>query len=217
MQTGLILLPGALTTAIMMPIVGKMLQRGFPAADHERGRIRRLLRLHADAFEIDAAIPDSSTSSGRSIWRGVGLGLLFVPLTTLALGNLRGADIAQGAGMTNMMRQLGGSFGVALIATYIQQRSWTHRQNLLRHVSIYDPALRERLDAITRGFVGRGSPLATAQRQAYGAIEGAVVRQTFLLTYMDAFRLVGIFFLICIPMLVLFKRVRRGGPVAPMH
>ena len=62
-----------------------------------------------------------------------------------------------------------------------------------------------------------GSTLAQAQQQAIGAIEGTVVRQTFLLTYMDAFRVVGIFFLACIPLLLLFKR-RRGGPVAvPLH
>jgi DHA2 family multidrug resistance protein len=211
MQTGLILLPGALTTAIMMPIVGKMLQRGFPA------QVMNAAGFVA-FFVFTLMLSKSTLNSGQFdffwplVWRGIGLGLLFVPLTTLALGNLRGADIAQGAGMTNMMRQLGGSFGVALIATYIQQRSWTHRQNLLRHVSIYDAALRERLEAVTRGFVGQGSSPLTAQRQAYGAIEGAVVRQTFLLTYMDAFRLVGIFFLICIPMLVLFKR-RRAAPI----
>jgi DHA2 family multidrug resistance protein len=138
--------------------------------------------------------------------------LLFVPLTTVALSGLRGKDIAQGAGLTNMMRQLGGSFGVALVATYIQHRSWTHRVNLLSHVSIYDPAVRERLSAITNGLMSRGSDLYEAQRQAYAALEGTVVRQSFLLTYMDAFRVVGVFFLCCIPLLLLFKR--RKGPVA---
>src|SRR5262249_30234186 len=135
----------------------------------------------------------STLASGRVnffwplIFRGVGLGLLFVPLTTMALSNLKGKDISQGTGLTNMMRQLGGSFGVALIATYIQKRSWVHRQTLLEHVSIYDPALRERWNAIVQGLMAKGSTLLEAQRQAAGAIEGMVTRQTFLLTYMDAF------------------------------
>ena len=74
------------------------------------------------------------------VLRGVGLGLLFVPLTTLALSGICAAPtIAQGAGLTNMMRQLGGSFGVALMTTFITKRSWTHRNHLLRYVSIYDP------------------------------------------------------------------------------
>jgi DHA2 family multidrug resistance protein len=174
-------------------------------------------------FVFTRMLSHSTLESGRSdffwplIFRGIGLGLLFVPLTTLALSNLRGRDIPQGAGLTNMMRQLGGSFGIALIATFIQHRSATHRQNLLAHVSIYDFALRQRLAAITSALVGRGSPLAEARRQATAAIEGIVTKQTFLLTYMDAFRIVGIFFLLCIPLLLLFKR-GRGKPIsAPLH
>ena len=116
-----------------------------------------------------------------------------------------------------MMRQLGGSFGVALMTTYVSQRSWMHRENLLRYVSEYDPAVRQRLAAITQGLMSHGSSLAQARQQAIGAMEGIVVKQTFLLTYMDAFRIVGIFFLVCIPLLLLFKR-RRGGPVTvAMH
>jgi len=216
MQTGLILLPGGLATACMMPVVGKALQKGFPP------QIMNALGF-ISFFVFTYLLSHSTLDSGRTdffwplIFRGVGLGFLFVPLTTLALSNLRGRDIPQGAGLTNMMRQLGGSFGIALIATYIQHRSAAHRQNLLAHVSVYDFALRERMDAITRALVARGSSLDTARRQAAGAIEGTVVRQTFLLTYMDAFRIVGVFFLLCIPLLLLFKRGRRAPISAPLH
>jgi DHA2 family multidrug resistance protein len=172
-------------------------------------------------FGFTYLLSHSTLSSGRGdffwplILRGVGLGLLFVPLTTLALSGLRGKDIAQGAGLTNMMRQLGGSFGIALVTTYIQLHSWTHRTALLGHVSMYDPAVRERIAAVTGGLMSKGSDFYQAQQQAYGALEGAVVQQTFLLTYMDAFRVVGIFFLFCIPLLLLFKR-RRGPAPAPV-
>jgi DHA2 family multidrug resistance protein len=104
---------------------------------------------------------------------------------------------------------------VALVATFIQQRSWTHRSRLLDHVTVYDPALRQRMSAIISGLMAKGSSFYEAQRQAYGAIEGAVLRQTFLLTYMDAFRIVGVFFLLCIPLLLLFKR-RKGEAQAPV-
>ena len=209
MQTGLILLPGGMATAFMMPIVGKLLQRRVPA------QLMNALGFICFFF-FTYLLSKSTLDSGRQdffwplILRGLGLGLLFVPLTTMALSGLRGKDIPQGAGMTNMMRQLGGSFGVALIATYIQKRSWSHRQTLLEHVTIYDPTLRDRLHAIVSGLMAKGSTLVEAQQQAYGAIEGMVARQTFLLTYMDAFRIVGVFFLCCIPLLLLFKR-RRGG------
>jgi DHA2 family multidrug resistance protein len=217
MQTGLILLPGGLTTAIMMPMVGKALQRGVPP------QLMNALGFGSFFFST-YMLSHSTLASGRAdfflplVLRGIGLGLLFVPLTTLALSNLRGKDIAQGAGLTNMMRQLGGSFGVALIATFIEKRSWAHRQGLLEHLSIYDPPVGERLNAMVQGLLAKGSTLVEAQKQAYGALEGIVVRQTFLMTYMDAFRIVGIFFLFCIPLLLLFKR-RRGAAPAPaaMH
>ncbi|MEP6768139.1 MAG: DHA2 family efflux MFS transporter permease subunit [Acidobacteriota bacterium] len=217
MQTGLILLPGGIATAFMMPVVGKVLQKRLlrPQVMNALGFIFFFLFTYL--------LSKSTLDSGRQdffwplIFRGIGLGFLFVPLTTLALSGLKGKDIAQGAGMTNMMRQLGGSFGVALVATYIQKRSWSHRQSLLSHVSIYDGPLRERLNAITAGLVAKGSPLIEAQRQAYGAIEGLVLKQTFLLTYMDAFRVVGVFFLCCIPLLLFFRKTKAVAVPVSMH
>jgi MFS transporter, DHA2 family, multidrug resistance protein len=215
MQTGLILLPGGIATAIMMPTVGKMMQKGVPP---------QLMNAAGfiSFFVFTRMLSHSTLASGRVdffwplIFRGVGLGLLFVPLTTLALSNLRGPNIAQGAGLTNMMRQLGGSFGVALITTYVQKRSWLHRANFLNYLSPYDPAVQQRLQAITQGLIARGATPGAARQQAYAALEGILQQQTFLLTYMDAFRVVGIFFLLCIPLLLLFKRRRRGAPAAAM-
>jgi DHA2 family multidrug resistance protein len=216
MQTGLILLPGSIATGFMMPVMGKLLQRGVPP--------QLLNALGFFSFFLFTWMMSQSTlASGRHdffwplILRGVGLGLLFVPLTTLALSNLRGKDIPQGAGLTNMMRQLGGSFGVAIIATYIQQRVWSHRGALLGHLSIYDPAVRERLQAISHGLEASGSAPWTAQQQAYGALEGTLTRQSFLLTYMDAFIVCGVFFLAVIPLLVLFKRGKKSAAPVPLH
>lgn len=124
--------------------------------------------------------------------RGVGLSCLFVPLTTVALSNLKGPDIGQGTGPTNMMRQLGGSFGIALVATYIDRQPWANRTSLLRNLSPFDPAAVSWLKQVTAGFVSRGVVPLEAQRKALGALEGTLSRQVALLTFMDAFRLVGL-------------------------
>jgi MFS transporter, DHA2 family, multidrug resistance protein len=209
MQTGLILLPGALASAFMMPIIGKMLQRGVPP------QLMNALGF-ISFFGFTLMLSHSTLESGRQnffwplILRGVGLGLLFAPLTTMAFSGLKGKDIAQGSGLTNMMRQLGGSFGIALVTTLIQYRSSTHRANLLSHLSIYNPAVRERLEIINAKLISNGSNPYQAQQQAYGVLKAAVLRQTYLLAYMDAFRVIGIFFLLCIPMLLLFRRNRRS-------
>jgi DHA2 family multidrug resistance protein len=215
-QTGLLLLPSSLTTAFMMPLVGRMLLRGAPP--------RLLIASGFIAFFVfTVQLAHSSLASGQAdffwplICRGFGMGLLYVPLTTLALSDLRGKDIAQGTGFTNMMRQLGGSFGVAIMATYVEHRSWFYRQDLLTHVTPYDPALRERLAALTTGFVQKGFSSVEAVRRAYQALEFTVTRQTMLLTYMEAFRVVGIFFLCCLPLLLLFKGRARPVSVASVH
>jgi len=212
MQTGLILLPGAMATAFMMPTAGKLLQRGVSP--------RVLTALGFGSLSLFAwTVSQSTLQSGRPdffwalIFRGLGLGLVFVPLTTLALGGLKGAQIAQGSGLTNMMRQLGGSFGVALISTYIGRVQWEHRTELLTNVTRYDAAVTERVTAWTAALVGRGVPLFDAQRAAAGMLEKAVVGQTMLLSYMDAFRLMAVFFIACIPLLILFKKTERRGPV----
>jgi DHA2 family multidrug resistance protein len=141
------------------------------------------------------------------------LSLLFVPLTTLALGSLEPKDVAQGTGLNNMMRQLGGSFGIAIITTMIHLRQGYHRVNLLSHVNIYDPAFNQRYQELYSGFISRGFPAERAQTLAYKAIDGMVVKQTFLMTYMDAFWFVGIFFIFCIPLLYL-QRFKRTKPIA---
>ena len=87
----------------------------------------------------------SNLQSGESefylplIFRGIGLSLLFVPLTTLALSDLEPKDIGQGTGLNNMMRQLGGSFGVAIITTLLHMRQGLHRTRLIENISVFDP------------------------------------------------------------------------------
>jgi DHA2 family multidrug resistance protein len=213
LQTGLILLPSSVTAALMMPFVGRLIRRGAPP------QLMILLGFTA-FFTFTWQLSNSTLASSQAdffwplILRGGGLSLLFVPFTTLALSTLRGKDIHQGTGLTGMMRQLGGSFGVALVATFVQHRSWAHRHDLLRYVTPFDFALQQRVNTMVQGLVSRGATFADAQRQTYGALEGLVTRQAYLLTYMDAFRTIGVFFLCCIPLLLLFRTPR--VPTAPV-
>ena len=138
--------------------------------------------------------------------RGAGLGLIFVPLTTLSLSNLKGKDIAQGAGITAMMRQLGGAFGVAILSTYLTVKQAGHRNDMLAYISEGSVAVQERLAGITAGLVSRGVNASDATKMAYKALEGQLTRQVYLLTYMDVFLLLGSFFLLCIPLVLLIKK-----------
>ena len=111
------------------------------------------------------------------------------------------------------MRQLGGSFGVALMTTLIHLRQGYHRSILLENVNQYDPDFQARFTGIYNNFIAKGYAAVDATAMAYKAIEGAVLKQTYLLSYMDGFWMTGLFFVVSIPLLFL-QKIKRGAPVA---
>ena len=106
--------------------------------------------------------------------RGASLGLLLTPITVASLSGLTGAEIAQGAGLTNLFRQLGGSFGIAAINTYIVKMTAFHRADLVADVSSGGPALLERQAALAHRLLAFGDSPADAQAAATGLVDRAV-------------------------------------------
>ena len=210
-QTGYLLLPGALASGLMMPVVGRLLMAGVPQ--------KAMLPLgfaifFGFTFWMAAKI---SPTAGESdffwplIVRGVGLGLIFMPITTMSLAGLQGRDAGQAAGLTGMIRQLGGSFGVAIVGTYLERGIQHNRVALLPNISLYNPETAQRIQAYTQNFLSRGFPLNQAQQQAYAALEGVLMKQVSLITYSQVFTSLGIFFLACLPLILLVKRVKQVG------
>ncbi|MDF3077302.1 MAG: transporter [Sphingobacteriaceae bacterium] len=215
-QTGEILFPGGLVTIIMMPFIGIMLKKGVPA--------QFMATAGMFLFYVFSTMLSKSTlSSGTSdfflplIIRGAGMALLFVPLTTLAIQDLKGPELGQGTGLNNMMRQLGGSFGIAALTTLIHVRQGFHRSVLLENVNIYNPAYVEKINMMIRGFISKGYSLLDAQHLALKAMEGTVIRQTLLLTFTDAYWIAGVIMLCCIPLLYLQKFKRNVAMPVDAH
>lgn len=206
LDTGLILLPGGLMTAFMMPIVGVMLRRNVsPQLLAAIGFVIFFIFSWMLAHETMASGIDDFF--WPLIIRGVGLGCLFVPISTIAFTGVKGKALSTGSALLNMTRQLGGSFGVALIATFIDRRQAFHRNTLVEHVSRYNEATRERIAALTQGFHSAGASMIEAKHQAYAALNGIVRQQSALMSYNDTFLVVGFFFLICLPLLLFtFKK-----------
>ncbi|WP_242919503.1 DHA2 family efflux MFS transporter permease subunit [Pontibacter liquoris] len=215
-QTGEILLPGGLVTIAMMPFVGTMLKKGVPA--QFMAATGMLL-----FFVFSQMLSNSSLASGTGefFWplvvRGIGMALLFVPLTTLAIQDLRGKEIGQGTGLNNMMRQLGGSFGIAALTTLIHIRQGIHRNNLLVNINEYNPAFVQRFQGLIHTFVAKGYSALEAQKAAYRAIEGMVLKQTYLLTYLDAYWISGIVMLCAIPLVFTQKFKRNANIPTDVH
>jgi DHA2 family multidrug resistance protein len=203
-QTGELLLPGGLFTIAMMPFIGKMLQRGVPA--QFMATVGMFLFFVFSQMLIKSTL---ATGTQDFFWplaiRGVGMALLFVPLTTLAIQDLKGKELGQGTGLNNMMRQLGGSFGIAMLTTMIHVRQGFHRNVLLTNINEYNPAFVDRFNGMMHNFMAKGYTFLDAQTAAYKAMEGTVMRQTMLLSFTDAYWISGMIMLCSIPLLYLQK------------
>lgn len=210
-QTGMMLIPGGLATILMMPVTGTLLRKRFPA--------QVLSSLGMIMFFIFTQMLSHLTLAagmGDFFWplviRGIGMSILFVPITTLALQDVPKPMLGQATGLNNMMRQLGGSFGIAVMTTLVASRYAFHRSNLLDHISMSSPQTTDRLNMITHGLMSKGYTLSAAKQIALQSINGSVIKQTYLLTYSDAFWIAGVFCLVALPLLLL-QRFKRGDVV----
>lgn len=219
LQSGALMIPAALTTAFMMPIIGRLLQKGIPQ--------QYLVATGMFIFFIYSfwgyKILTPDTGEDAFFWmliaRGMGLGLLFIPITTLSLSTLKGMEIGQGAAFTGMMRQLGGSFGVAAITTFLSRQNMIHRSNLVSNLDVNSATVQQRVNAMQHGFMAKGMTPELALKSAYKALDYSVTKQAAVLSYMDVFLYLGIMFLICIPFVILVKgnRNKKSDLSEAMH
>lgn len=205
-DAGLLLIPGSITTALMMPFIGKMIQRGVP-----QGYMVALGFLVFFFFTFimrNKMTPDTGTEHfyWALILRGVGLGLLFVPITTLSLSTLKGKQIGEGAAFTGMLRQLGGSFGIAIITTFITRFGQQHRVGLLTHYDASRAEIQQRIVQLQQGFQAKGFTPNESLQKAYQVLDFSITKQSTVMSYMDIFMYLGILFLCCIPIVFLIKR-----------
>jgi DHA2 family multidrug resistance protein len=209
-QSGLLMIPSTLMVAFMMPIVGQLIQRGVPQ--------KYLIAIGMSIFFIYSLmtykIMTPETSGEDFFWalmvRGLGLGLLSVPISTMALSTLKGAEIGQGAAFSGMMRQLGGSFGVALISTYLTRDIVLHRSNLVRNLDVFDPNVQARVNGIAAGMHAKGMAPNVAMETTYKMLDGSVSIQATILSYMDIFLYVGVMFLVFVPIVLIFIKKSNG-------
>src|SRR3954465_12026128 len=163
-QTGMVILPGAIASAVTMAVVGRNARRLDARVTVPIGAslflysMWRLSLLSYDAGAQDLFWP--------LISRGVGLGLIFVPLTGATMAELQPGQLAQGTGMFNLTRQLGGSLGIAISATLLSRFTAQSRALLAEHIVVGDPTTLARLDGITRALVAKGMNALSAKQQA---------------------------------------------------
>jgi MFS transporter, DHA2 family, multidrug resistance protein len=141
---------------------------------------------------------------------GVAMSFIFVPLTTVAVSQLRQRDIGSGTGLYNLMLNIGGSVGIALVTTLVARGAQAHQALMVGHLTPTDPVFTHRLHA-AQAMLARHGDSVTATDQAYALFYNVLNQQAHLWAFVDAFRLFGLLVLCCIPLIFLFKRVRHAG------
>jgi MFS transporter, DHA2 family, multidrug resistance protein len=142
-----------------------------------------------------------------NVMQGVAMGLIFVPLTTVAMGTLSNEQIGNATGIFSLVRNIGAGVGISLVTTSISRNAQTHQTTLAAHFTPYDSVFRQSLQAMRQGL---------SLEQAYGVFNGTLIKQANLLAYVDTFRWMALGCLLCVPLVLLFKKTKARGP-APAH
>jgi DHA2 family multidrug resistance protein len=144
------------------------------------------------------------------LMRGLGTVMLQLPLINASVAGLKPSEFGAGISLTNMIRQLGGAFGIALANNYVTQQYAQHRSDLVSNYTPNNPLFVEKFNAIKMGFMARSGDITQATTQAYRQLELLLDRQSYFLAYLDTFRIVSVFFLCVLPLVVLLKGKKKS-------
>jgi len=218
-ETGLALMPGGIATAVTALICGWVLNGARPLADP-----RVLIGIGVALFVWAMwDLGHLTTAAGESdvrlalVIRGAGLGFLFTPINNVAYASLKPSEAQQASGLINLSRQLGGSFGIAILATYVTVHTQIHRVDLLANVYPGNPLVDERLRLLTANLLTRGYDPVAAKQGALALLDQETMRQAAMLSYNDAWMLLLLTFLVVSPAIFLLRRPRGGGPAVDAH
>ncbi|HVH20147.1 MAG TPA: DHA2 family efflux MFS transporter permease subunit [Myxococcota bacterium] len=213
-QTGMAVLPGSIATAITMFVAGRLVWSTGPAPLYIAG---------AGIFTV--ALTGMMSWTHQAGWndvvplqiaRGLAMGMMFVPLSTATLRMLPPADVPKAAGLYNLFRQLGGSFGIAVLGTMLDHRSKVHGAYLAESLSPLSPLSREREAALQAMFESKGLEPSAALDAAHRALASTLQHQAMALSFEDAYRFILIVVLTTLPLVLLLrKQPALGGQARP--
>jgi DHA2 family multidrug resistance protein len=214
-ETGMLLLPSALASAATMILAGQVIRK----VDSRLGLVTGALILVFAVHQLSTLT--ASTGADDFFWpliiRSVGTVCMFLPLNMATLGPIPKKDISAASGFFNLTRQLGGSIGVALLTLLLTTRQAFHRAVLVEKMSSGDPAVVDRLHALTGAFVAKGAALFDAQKQALAALNGIVNREAAVMSFNDTFWATGVLILVFLPLVLLLGKVDKDVKVEAGH
>jgi len=215
LEAGIAMAPRGLGSFLMMPLVGTVLGRFDPRKVLAIGlggaafTLYQLSNLNLNAGYWDIFWPQ--------FLQGICLAMLFVPLTTATMDPIPKEEMGNATSMFNLMRNLGGSCGIAAATTFLFRRQQLHTMELGAHVTQFNPAARMMSKGMEGAMIAHGSDPFQASHQAYASIWGLIERQASMLSFVDTFLAMAIVFLLVLPLLFAMKRPQSRGRGAAMH
>jgi DHA2 family multidrug resistance protein len=212
---GLVLGPGGVASFFIMPIAGILMRRGVRPRNLlalgltiMASSIWMMSRFNLEASFVDIAFPRFT--------QGLGLGLFFVPLTTATYMTIPREAMGNASGIFNLLRNLGGSFGVAFSATLLAQRAQFHQSFLVEHVTPYNPAFQIRYEQILQWLRTYHADMANSTT-VLAVVYREVLRQANMLAFNDTFWILAWMTAALVPLCLLFRKGAGGAPPGAAH
>ena len=207
---GLVLGPGGIASMITMLIAGKFVTKINPKAILAFGITVAAYSVHLMAhFNLST---DFNTIFWPMVVRGVGMGFLFIPLTTLTLSSIRKEEMGNATAIFNLLRNLGGSFGVAIVTTMLTRRAQFHQVHLVEHLTPFDRNFQLALPQISQILQDRGFIPSSLNQGSLNLIYNQLLREASMLSFNDVFQLLSIMLMLILPFVLLMKKGKEGIP-----
>jgi len=205
-NAGLVLAPGGLGTMMALMVSGRLVAR----------MDQRILLAGGCLLNAVATSLMTQLTLGMDYWslawprflQGFSMGFIFVPLQTLTLATVRLERLGNATAAYNVVRNVGGSVGVALATTLLVRRSQEHQTTLVAHVNVWNADTARRVKEWTDHFVSQGADSFTAGRQALAMLYRSTTEQAQVMAYADDFWLISVVFFAILPLIPLMRRVR---------
>lgn len=214
MLAGLVLAPGGVANLLTMPLVGRVLHKYNPKNFILVGIFFTAYSTYLmSRFSLGV---DFGTVLWPRIFMGIGMGMLFIPLTTLTIAHVEKEDMANATSLYNLVRNIGGSIGIALITTMVTRRAQFHQSRLVDHLTPYDPLYFLRVQQGTGMLQQKGLDPYSASHGAQGVIYESTIRQASMLAFADVFFILTVMMLLLVPLVIFMKNNGETQGPAPV-
>jgi MFS transporter, DHA2 family, multidrug resistance protein len=207
---GLVLGPGGIATMIALPIAGRLVTKVNP-----KGILLFGITVSAYSTYLMSKfnlLADFDTVIWPRLILGVGMGFLFIPLTTLTFATIKKENMGNATAIFNLLRNLGGSFGVAFVTTVVSIRSQFHQSHLVAHLTPFDHSYQAATDMGARVLQYKGFEGTLSEQGGIASLYNQLLRQASMMSFNDAFHLLSVFMIFILPLVFLMKRGKHETP-----